>query len=173
MRGSGSVPRIPLALNKLLKRDIACCNESVIFEEDHINGNIGISAAQDQIDALMIKYSSKFVLAIVQSTSSWALTTHLDAFYQQNSSLDDCALPRNADIDKNAKVTILQKTEGPYNFNELIIQCGPIQLLAVGGYYGKAGSKTKSAFLGSALPKGCQLSIDETYNILIPFFQPE
>jgi hypothetical protein len=61
----------------------------------------------------MIKYSSKLVLAIVQSNSSWALITHLDAFYQQDSSLDDCALPRNADMDKNAKVIILQKTEGP------------------------------------------------------------
>ncbi|CAO3684306.1 unnamed protein product [Umbelopsis ramanniana] len=173
LRGSGSIPHIPLSLNKLLKRDMAYCDESVVFEEDHINGTIGTSAAQDHIDALMMKYSSKFVLAIVQSTSSWALITHLDAFYQQDSSLDDCALPRNADMDKNAKAMILQKTEGPYNFNELIIQCGPIQLLAIGGYYGQVGSKTKSAFLGSALPKGCQLSMSETYNILIPFFQPE
>jgi len=93
--------------------------------------------------------------------------------YQQDSSLDDCALPRNADMDKNAKAIILQKTERAYNFNELIIQYGPIQLLAIGGHYGQVGSKAKSAFLGSALPKGCQLSMDETYNILIPFFQPE
>ncbi|KAI9283748.1 hypothetical protein BC943DRAFT_268563, partial [Umbelopsis sp. AD052] len=117
------------------------------------------------------KYGSKFVLAIVQSQSSWALITHLDAFYQRDSSIDDCALPSNTATELEAKALVLQKTEGLYSFKELVIQCGPIQLLAIGGFYGQIGAKNKTAFLGSALPKQCQLSTDETYSILIPFFQ--
>lgn len=38
---------ILLHLNKLLTRDVAYCNESVVFQADSINGTIGISAAQD------------------------------------------------------------------------------------------------------------------------------
>ncbi|GAB5587994.1 hypothetical protein Unana1_02894 [Umbelopsis nana] len=75
-------------------------------------------------------------------------------------------------MDATAKAIVLQKTEGPYHFKELIIQCGPIQLLAIGGSYGQVGGNTKTAFLGSTLPKHCQLSTEETYNIMIPFFKP-
>ncbi|KAG2171906.1 hypothetical protein INT44_006696 [Umbelopsis vinacea] len=170
LRGSDFSSRIPSALSKLLTRGIAYCDEKVVFKEDHLNSSIAISHAEDQIDAMITKYSSKFVLAIIQSTSSWALITHLDAFYQRDSSADDCALPPNTNMDVNAKAMLLQKTEGSYNYKELVIQCGAIQLLAIGGYYGQIGSTTKKAFLGSALPKGCNLSMDETFNIMIPLF---
>ncbi|KAI8575111.1 hypothetical protein K450DRAFT_263223 [Umbelopsis ramanniana AG] len=151
-RNSESISQIPPALNKLLSQDIRYCDIPVAFEERHINGSIGISPTEDQIDALVTKYSSKFVLAIIQSTSSWDLITNLDAFYQQDSSVDDCALPPNTDMDINAKAILLQETEELHNFKELIIQCGPIQLSAIVGYYGQTGSNTKTAFLGSALP---------------------
>jgi hypothetical protein len=154
-----------------LSQEIGYRNDSVVFEEDDIYGTIGILHSEHRMDAIVTKYGSKFILAIVQSASTWALITHLDAFYQQDSSVDDCALPANTGMDLNAKAIVLQKTEGRYSFNELVIQCGPIQLLAVGGYYGQVGSNTKTAFLGSALPKGCQLSTDETYNVTVPFFQ--
>lgn len=143
----------------------------MVFEEDDVNGNIGISELECRIDAIVRKYGSKFILAIVRSSSTWALITHLDVFYQQNSSIDDCALPSNNDMGLNAEAMIIPKTEGSYSFKELIIQCGPLQLLATGGYYGQLGRNTKNAFLGSALPKRCQLSTNETYSIMIPFFQ--
>jgi hypothetical protein len=170
-RDSESITHFPPALCKLLNGEVGYHNETVVFEDDMINGSIGISASETQIDNMVTKYSSKFVMAIVQSTSNWALITHLDAFYQQDSSVDDCALPRNTDMNPTAKAMVLQKTEGPYNFKELIIQCGPIQLLIIGGYYGQLGNKNKNAFLGSDLPKNCSLSTEESYQIMTPFFQ--
>lgn len=85
LRGCESISHVPPALNKLLDRGIGYCNESVVFEDDGLNGTIGISSLEHQIDTLVTKYGSKFILAIVQSTSTWALITHLDAFYQQDS----------------------------------------------------------------------------------------
>lgn len=158
-------------MNKLLTTDIRYCDESATFEEDDIYGTIGNAELEHRVDAVVTKYSSKFVLAIVQSQSTWALITHLDAFYQQDSNIDDCALPSNTAMDSEARAIVLQKTEGLYAFKELVIQCGPLQLLAIGGYYGQVGANNKKAFLGSALPKSCQLSTDETYSIKIPFLQ--
>ncbi|KAG2171885.1 hypothetical protein INT44_006114 [Umbelopsis vinacea] len=171
LRGFGSICHIPTALNKLLIGEGGYCNESVTFEEEDIYGTMGNAQLEHRVDAVTTKYSSKFVLAIVQGQSTWALITHLDAFYQQDSSIDDCALPSNTAMDLEARALVLRKTEGLYSFKELVIQCGPLQLLAIGGYYGQVGANTKTAFLGSALSKQCQLSTEETYSIMLPFFQ--
>lgn len=81
IRECESLSHFPPALNKRLSGEIGYRSESVVFGEDDVNGNIGTSELERRIDSFVTKYGSKFILAIIRSSSTWALITHLDVFF--------------------------------------------------------------------------------------------
>lgn len=131
---------------------------------------VGLDAQMHAATDMVLAHAKQLVMAALIGRESWVLVTHFDVFLQNESGIDDCALPSDETFSSSPSAKITTKNEFRSNWKEVIIQWGCLQFLAVGGYYGEQGKSTRNAFLGSALPATCPLSAGDDFTIAIPFF---
>ncbi|CAO3639332.1 unnamed protein product [Cunninghamella blakesleeana] len=129
------------------------------------------SIGEQEIDDIVNDHAIRLLNSILLGEDFWVFITHVDAFYQNHMLFDDCAIPNHDDITMEPKVILMEKNELKSKWKELIVQWGPIQLLVIGGFFGKNSDSDITPIAGSAINSKSCLKND-SFTIWSPLFTP-
>ncbi|KAI7882577.1 hypothetical protein K492DRAFT_193384 [Lichtheimia hyalospora FSU 10163] len=94
----------------------------------------------------------KYLEMIVLFGSYWFMITSLDLFIHKSADIDDCADKTDRQYEIHPRAYIVSKSiHGKASYHELSICLANIELVAVGGFFGKDNHPEVTGFLGSSI----------------------
>lgn len=109
---------------------------------------VGLDAQMHAATDMVLAHAKQLVMAALIGRESWVLVTHFDVFLQNESGIDDCALPSDETFSSSPSAKITTKNEFRSNWKEVIIQWGCLQFLAVWWLLWRARKIHKECVLG-------------------------
>ncbi|KAG2227119.1 hypothetical protein INT45_003849 [Circinella minor] len=141
-----------------------------IDDNIHFTRRGGIDVDGDNIDLNMDRHARQLAECILKGKTSWILISQIDAFYQNNTVIDDCARKRNHDYYESPRGFIIDKTMHDKSWREIVVRWGNFEFLTMRGYVGLCHGDKRRAFLDSALNKEVidLINNDTKFKVLVP-----
>ncbi|KAG2225291.1 hypothetical protein INT45_001515 [Circinella minor] len=166
--------RLPRALDAYIEKGMRYRQLKRVKEDDILLATSHNN--DDRVDEVVLAQAAQLMEAVVVGKMSWFVLTQFDIFFQGNPGYDDCARKQEHAYTMKPYPRVISKEEFGNTHYQLVIRWGNIEVLALGGYYGKMATKEKYGFLGSSVPKKLVswLSEDlEDASIFIPLNQQD
>ncbi|KAL1925860.1 hypothetical protein VTP01DRAFT_7284 [Rhizomucor pusillus] len=153
LRASQSASEVvnpPLPTSRLLERGVR-------YQADYLDAykHEGLSPANTLTSTaandLVKELAERYIEAVVIFDNYWFFITGIDLFLHRRPTIDDCADNSSIPFKQHAEAAIRVKSNSGWDYYELTIRVGDLELLAVGGFHGDDLNDSRHPFLGSSV----------------------